>query len=205
MQKRVSFGESNKQSTNLGETRDKSESPFASGPPSSEASSYNRLKKLDSMEVEPNNLQPSTSKQVKQKHHMEIEQENPYHPLILSSTLPGSHSQINSVKSEVTNHTKLKEEEDPFGLFPKVSFLKQGDISLIQLPSALPSVLSAVSSTSQLSDNSKSTPVQSEQNENSLPITPSQGYLGKLLIFKSGKMKLQIGEFLYDVTLLFVK
>jgi hypothetical protein len=72
--------------------------------------------------------------------------------------------------------SKVQDIDRPDGL--------QEDLYFVQLPTVLPSKA-----------------LGTDNNERSVPLSElPDGYLGKILVYKSGKIKLRIGNFLYDVT-----
>ncbi len=83
----------------------------------------------------------------------------------------------------------------PPNQFMSNAMLPNQQLLLFQLPNLLPVL---ASDQPQSSNNNTTNPNQSQEKKLVLQSLPD-GKLGKILVFKSGKIKLKIGDFLFDV------
>ncbi len=141
------------------------------------------------------------------KDHLElsIDPLNSYHPTILP--FPEKPPLMHNIKAE--EDAMIVEPSVP----PREPFLTNSELCFMQLPSSLP-----ITPTPQTKHKKKSKEEEEEEAEevedqkkdtSSLPsneqdfvsnITDiADGRIGKLQIYKSGKIKLKVGEYLYDV------
>jgi len=179
--KKVSFGSSTSNSL----------SPFAAGPPQQDKHKKSSLGSVVEDNDFKNDFQSSNQTQLKK--NMEIDVMNPQHPILLP--FPQKENII-PIKLEGTsdNFSRLSLDKH---------FLKENEICFIQLPSSLPvtpSILKPDLNKEQKPESQKESLLGSttQDFENNLTNIP-EGYLGKIQIYKSGKIKLKIGDYLYDL------
>jgi hypothetical protein len=110
-----------------------------------------------------------------------------------------------SEEARIKYKQNVAREENSFGEYSDNLFIKSNEMCLFQLPSSLPIPLPEKPKTEKdvkvekekvVVDPDEATSFENEvKHISDLP----EGKLGKLKVYKSGKVKLQIGGFLYDV------
>jgi len=181
-----------------------SSSPFSSGPPSG------GVKTKYSRGSAPHN----TSVDGKKMEELDIDPLNPMHP----TNVPFMDPRVKVKDEPALVPTELDDLPDisALNIEKRKPFMEEGELAFFQFPSSLPfnssdkdqdptannpdiNKMSNNNVLNKLSNSNINTGMVTEVNfANNMVGIPS-GQIGKILIFKSGKMKLQLGEFLYDI------
>lgn len=191
----------------IGSTTSNSGGPFAAGPPQQDKQ---KKSSIGSVLQEDRNIdidfgEESIASSYKSNKSIEINPLNPNHPTIIPYSEEARSHYLKNLKED-NNSENIYSPNDSL-------FVGNKEMFLLQLPSELPinmvqSSVAKKEESSDDSDNKKSANVNNNNNNANTTNNNSniksisnieEGRIGKLKLFKSGKIKLQIGSYYYDI------